>query len=341
MKKILFLFSFLFLTVSGAFTAGLTARKVTAEAAEKETVEESIEYLEKKVAEIKEPSEKRSVYIFLGSLQELLSFFDDAQRSYVKAAGIAAGNGAGMPARSNEQIVLDAVRCALNNGDYKTADRYLNSAVKDSKKEIIQAYIKLYSQWSALCKAENVNDTKTPISNLESYLQIESMEVVKPAILLTLWYITGDSKYSDKIKTTYPDSVEMSVVRGDIQLLPTPFWFFLPKKSDTDFSSAETEIKDLKSVNTSKTESKVSKDSSGNSEEFDSKKAKWQLGFFQTEVNAQGLCNELKRKGFNPYIATEVRPSGTTYYQVIINEDKDGNMSDKIRNAGYDCCLLE
>ena len=355
MKKILIIFTLLLACAgsmafaqSNSGSQSLTAKKVTAEAAEKETVEESIEYLESQVTKIKDPAEKRSVYIYLASLQELLAFYDDAQKSYVKAAGIAAGNGEGMPARSNEQIVLDAVRCALNNGNYAAADSYLNSAVKKSKNETIQAYIKLYTQWSALCKADNVEDTREPIVMLDAYLKLPGMEVVRPAILLTLWYITGEKKYADQIKADYPNSVEMAVVKGDVNLLPTPFWFFVPKKSDTAFSSADMEIKDVKSskASSSAVSSTVGSNSGAESEkdsshsDFNKKDAKWQIGFFRTEGNAKALCDELEAKGFDAYIATEKRPSGTVYYQVLVNEDEKGTVADRLRSAGYDCCLL-
>ena len=337
MKKFFILFSLSLFFVFGAWAGDLTAKSVTEAAADFETVEESIDYLENQVTKITNQAEKRSVYIFLASLQELLSDFKGAQLSYAKAAGIAAGTGAGMPVRSNEQIVLDAVRCALSSGDYATAESYLNSSVRNSKNPEIQAYINLYSQWCELCKASNVEDTQEAIVMLQAYLKMKSMESVRPAILLTLWYITGDNKYANEIKSDYPKSVEMAVVKGDVQLLPTPFWFFVPKNNNTDFSSADMEISDVK-----KSEGKEIKVVSSSTEEItESKDSKWQLGFFKTENNAKLLRDEVKAKGFDAYIATEKRPSGTTYYQVIVKADAKGNVADRLRSAGYDCYLLE
>ena len=148
------------------------AKDIASEAAKKVNVDESISYVKGQISRLTVASEKRAAYIFLASLQEQMALYDDAQKSYAQAAAIAAGDAAGMPKKTNEQIVLDAVRCALSSGDYATADSYLNSAVRNSKNATVQAYIKLYSQWSALCKADTVSDIQ-PSSWLFLYASSE------------------------------------------------------------------------------------------------------------------------------------------------------------------------
>lgn len=337
MKKILIVFTLIIAVSFNLSAASLTAKDLTKECVELDSVEESIEYLQKNVTKISDPAEQRSVYIFLASLQELLSFYNEAQISYAKAASITAGTGIGMPKRSNEQVVLDAVRCALSSGDYQTADKYLNSSVRNSKNPEIQAYINLYSEWSELCKASSLSDTEEAIVMLDAYSNMKSMEIVRPAILLTLWYITGENKYEKAIREEYPDSIEMSVIKGEIQLLPTPFWFFVPRKGNAAIGAASLSIDD---ISTPKIE-EVKKETPKKNEKQESEVIKWQLGLFQTESNAKGLMEEVRKKGFDAYITSEVRPSGTTYYLVIVNEDKTGLISDKLRSAGYDCYMLE
>ncbi|MCR4579181.1 MAG: SPOR domain-containing protein [Treponema sp.] len=311
--------------------AELTARFISTEAAKKESVEESVDYIKNQIPKLSSPSEKRSAYIFLAGLQEQLSYYEDAQKSYAQAAGIAAPDAEGMPKKNNEQIVLDAVRCALSSGDYITADNYLNSAVRNSKSEKVQAYIKLYTQWSALCRAEKVEDLQEPLVMLGAYLKVESMQSLKPVILLTLWYITGDKNYSKEICSKYPSSMEAAIVKGDIQLLPTPFWFFVPKSGEAEAGSGT--FAEESSDKAPASETKASED--------DTKFSKWQLGLFRTESNAKLLAEEAKGKGFPAYITTEKRASGTTYYIVLVNENAAGNMADQLRNAGYDCYAVE
>ena len=321
---------------AGALFAGeFTARFIAAEAAKKDSVEESVKYVKDQIANLTNVTEKRSSYIFLAGLQEQLSYYEDAQKSYAQAAGISAPDAEGMPKKSNEQIVLDAVRCALSSGDYATADTYLNSAVRNSKNARVQSYIKLYSQWSALCKAESVEDLQEPLVMLQAYLKVESMQELKPVVLLTLWYITGDGSYSKEICSKYPSSMEAAVVKGDIQLLPTPFWFFVPKSGEAEQGSG-TYAED----STPKKEQTVAEAKEAAADDKNTF-SKWQLGLFRTESNAKLLAEEAKGKGFPAYITTEKRASGTNYFIVLVNENAAGNMADQLRNAGYDCYAVE
>ena len=332
MKKTLFFVFAVFLSLS-LFAAEPTASFITKEAAKKDSVEESVTYLKTQISKMTVPAEKRSAYIFLASLQEQMALYDDAQKSYAAAAGIAAANAEGMPKKTNEQIVLDAVRCALSCGDSATADSYLNSAVRNSKNPDVQAYIKLYSQWSALCKADTVPEIQEPVVMLQAYLKVDSMNAVKPAVLLTLWYVTGDSSYSKQITKLYPKSIEASIVRGDAQLLPTPFWFFVPKSGEAEQGTG--------SITMPEEPKQTAAEKAAADAEKPVKFTKWQLGLFRTENNAKLLADEVKAKGFDSYITTETRASGTTYYIVLVREDKTGNVADRLRSSGYDCYGVE
>jgi len=325
-----------FLICSSIFAAELTARFVAVEAGKKDTVEESISYLKTQANKMTVPAEKRAVYIFLASLQEQMAMYDDAQKSYAAAAGIAAGDAEGMPKKSNEQIVLEAIRCALSCGDYSTADSYLNSAVRNSKNTKVQAYIKLYTQWSALCRADSVEDLQEPIVMLQAYTKVESMNVIKPAVLLTLWYITGDNSYSKQLSTAFPNSVESAIVSGDVQLLPTPFWFFVPKSGEAEQGTGTYTASQEVQTASAPVETAAPK-----KETKEQKISKWQLGLFRTESNAKLLAEEVKAKGFDAYVTSETRSSGTTYYLVLVNEDKTGNVADRLRSSGYDCYAID
>ena len=333
MKKIITVAAVLFLCTT-VFAAELTASFVTSEAAKKDSVEESVSYLKTQISKMTVAAEKRAAYIFLASLQEQLAYFDDAQKSYARAAAIAAGDAEGMPKKTNEQIVLDAVRCALSSGDYATADSYLNSAVRNSKNATVQAYIKLYTQWSALCKADAVADIQEPVVMLQAYLKVDSMSAVKPAVLLTLWYVTGDTSYSQQITKLYPKSIEASIVKGDAQLLPTPFWFFVPKSGEAEQGTGSITMPEEPKQTAAEKAAAVSAAAPV-------KFTKWQLGLFRTESNAKLLADEVKAKGFDSYITTEKRASGTTYYIVLVREDKTGNVADRLRSSGYDCYGVE
>lgn len=334
MKKIICFTAVLMAAGFFNFLAAETkASEVAKKAAEKATVEESITYIKNQVNALEDLSEKRSTYIFLASLQEQLSLFDDAQQSYVAAAAISAVDAEDMIKKSNQQLVLDAVRCSLSVGDWQTADSYLNSSVRNSKNEKIQAYIKLYSQWSILTRAENAEDLQEPVLMLQAYSKLDNMKVVRPAILLTLWYVTGDKAYSDQLTQQFPVSVETAIVNGDIQLLPTPFWFFVPKSGEAVQGTGSFESMPVTTANPEPV--KVQENKTAKT------KLKYQLGLFRTESNAKALSNEVNLKGFNTYVTSEKRSSGTTYYLVLVDDDEKGNLADRLRSIGYECYAVE
>ena len=232
-----------------------------------------------------------------------------------------------MPKKSSEQLVLDAVRCALSSGDYTTAERYLNSAVRNSNDEAIQARIKLYALWADLCRANVSADLDESVVMLKAYMSLKSMSSVKPAVLLTLWYLTGDTSYAAALKKEFPASLETGIVKGIVQILPAPFWYFLPRKEaalpEIDTRGAE---KDTETAAVRKTESEKNAGQSQTAQNASERGGsagvqgtrtgvaqgqgaaegqgretslrRLQLGLFREKANADRLVAALKDKGF-------------------------------------------
>ena len=322
------------LLVASALSAqtAQTALSLAKESAKKDTVDQSIAFLKKQIPSLQVPADKRSAWAFLGSVQEQKGLYQDALNSYASAAAIAAGDAEGMPKKTSEQLVIDAVRCALSFGDYNSAQTYLNSTVRSSKNNQIIAYVKLYEQWCVLCRSTKISDTTESVAMLKTYSTLESMKPVWPQVLLTLWHITGEKSFSDRLKNEYPKSPESAIVKGQAQTLPAPFWYFVPRSST---STPDVEL--TGTVSEKKENSTKDKASSDKTAEKQEKIVRQQLGLFKDRSNAQGLVDRLKDKGFTATITSEVRPSGTTYYIVTVDENSKGTMGDELRTAGFEC----
>lgn len=333
-KTVLFLAAVLSFPLA-AQTAVNTARLAAKEAEKKDSLEEAVSYLKRQIPLLSAAAEKRAGYAFLGAVQEQMGLYAAAGSSYAAAAAIAAGNAAGMPKKSNEQLVLDAVRCALATGDSATADAYLGSAVRASQDTATAAYIKLYEQWSALCKAKGEGDLAEPIALLKTYATLPSMRAVAPAVLLTLWHISGEQSFADTLKKDWPSTPEAAVVKGTIQQLPAPFWYFVPRKGNAvpDVGQEPVTYQQSPDENVAGSVS-IATESAGEKSE---RAVYQQLGLFRDENNAKGLVEQLKKKGFAAKITTEKRPSGTTYYLVVVDENRSGTMGAELRNAGFEC----
>lgn len=315
-----------------------TAADVSKRSAEKSTALESIEYIKKQSAEMKNFAEKRSLLAFLGSLQEQLGLYSDACSSYSQAAAIAAQDAAGMPKWSNEELILFAVRSALSAGDYEAADNYLSTSVKDSTNEDITSYVKLYKQWSLLCRAQSVEDTIEPVAILQAYTSLASMLDVRPAIYLTLWYVTGKEEWATKLKAEFPLSPEAYIANGNIQLLPAPFWYFVPKNGVQMITAEGTMIKTIPAAEeTASNKASSEKQPVAAVAEIKDYTVKEQLGLFREEKNAKALVETLSKKGFTAHIMSETKPSGNKYYIVFVGDDDNYTIGKKLKAAGFDC----
>ncbi len=340
-----------------AQTKTLTAKSVIEAASKKSTVTDSVSYLKKNVASVSANADKRAVYAFLAALLEQQGLYAEAQKTFVQAASIQGSADSvvpGVPNKNSEELVIDAVRCALCAGDYTAAESYLNSAVRNSKNETIIAFVKLYEQWSALCKAKNIADTKECIAMLKTYSSLDSMKVVRPSVLLTLWHLTGESQFSENLKKNYPNSMEAAIVKGKIQTLPTPFWYFVPRNGvdlpeiagvgggepspkSEETASAKASSSKAATASSSSSSSSSSNSSSTSTASKTEKIVRQQLGLFREEANAKALADRVSAKGFKAEITTEVRPSGTKYYIVVVNENSKGTIGEELRTAGFEC----
>lgn len=337
-KNVLKISFFIFIFICTTSIHAESAAKIIQDAVEKSqnpdiSLAEILIQTEKKISSLNSNSDKRSLYTFLGSLTEQLGLYDVATKWYATAAGIAAPPAANTPEITTEQLVLSAIRAALCGGDFETAESYLTS-IRSSKNPETVAYAKLYNVWAWLCRAETQDELIEPIVLLESYAEMDSMKMLHSSIFLTLWYVTGDSKWSQNIQKLYPKSPEAAVVLGKAELLPSPFWYFLPRKE-----TAVDDIGESRIANATKIENTETKTTEKQEEEKKHKEVivKQQLGFFRNRENAENLVERVKKAGFNPNISEDVRPSGTIYYVVTVEEDSEHSIGLKLKTAGFEC----
>lgn len=300
-------------------------------AAEKELAQ-ALEYLENQIAAVQKVQDKRELIIVTASLQESSGFYELASKNYEKAAGMQAAEGS----ETSASLLLKAVRCSLSYGDFQRADSYLTTVSRTSVSAELSAKIKLYAVWSWLSKVSDEESLHEPIVILSSYVGLKTMESVQSSVLLTLWYLTGDASYSTKLIQNYPQSMESSIVQGKINLLPSPFWYFVPRKtaalSQTTIEAGSLLTDTDKTPNTAP-KADVSKENTSSSTRI----VHYQLGFYRNRENAQDLSARLIKAGFKPDILEELRQSGTLYYAVIVKENSAQNMGAQLKNAGFEC----
>jgi cell division septation protein DedD len=280
--------------------------------------------LSQAVSRAETPSDRRSLLVFLASVQERSGQYDAASRSYALAAGIAAPPAPDMPRVSAEQLVIDAVRCALLSGDFSTAESYLSSSVRNSADPAIFPYVRLYTAWCQLSKAQTEGDIAAAAALLDSYAENPSMENVRPAVLLTLWYIAPVPARRNALVQSYPDSPEAAVAQGTASLIPSPFWYFLLP----GVSVAESE-------QSARQNTQPEQNARQNTQAADTAGVQTlQLGIFRNRENAEKLANDVQKSGFGSVIVNQER-EGTDYFVVTVrNASEDTRL--RLKEAGFD-----
>lgn len=329
----------------------ITAKEISDAALARGNANDAISYTKEKLGSTEELSDKnelRSTYIFLGTLQETCGLYGDAKTSYIKAAGIAGKDGVGMPPRSNEVLVLDAVRCSLATGEGSEALNFLSSAVRDSKDENIRAAVALYNIWAQLCLELSSAKEKECITRLKNYATDKTMSSVQLSILFTLWYVTGESEWANKIIKTAPRSAQAAIVTGRVQVMPSPFWYFIPHEKMSIVSSNQKPAGESPSSSSPAVakndaaapvpaEKNILETTIAESKDSNERAIKEQLGLFREKNNALNYVTRLKEKGFDAYITEETRASGTTYFIVLVDEDSKNSMGMRLKSAGFEC----
>ena len=218
--------------VAPTFAADLSSYVKVSDGIVETTATETVQALKDKYAAASGTKEKLEILTLLAPLQEQLGLYQDAQTNYSIAANLSASikNASGSSAAADETLLLGAVRCALSCGDTPSADYILSTAFSAPVSAETQAYKILYAVWSWLCKSEDGVVPAQPVAVLKQSVQQSSMKVVKPVMLLTLWYVTGDNTYAAQLEKEYPQSPECAVVKGNASFMPVPFWYFVKTK---------------------------------------------------------------------------------------------------------------
>ncbi len=185
-----------------------------------ESIDTTVSELKNIVQNGKSNNEKYDAALLLAQIQEQFGEYTEASLYYTTASSLI-----GTQSAKGQDLLLGAVRCALLIGDVSRADFLLSTALTSITDASAKARANLYAVWSWIIKSETTDELQGPIAVLKSYLSLESMESVHPALLLTLYHLTDENSWSEQLQKEYPNSPESSIVKGNAQLLPTPFWF--------------------------------------------------------------------------------------------------------------------
>lgn len=187
------------------------------------TLETEIANLTSQLEKASSSEKKIQILEKIARSQEFSNMFPEAEQAYFECAELADAN-------QKINYILNAVRCSLSYGNSERADELLAKIANGARSNEYTARFKLYAIWSWLTKCNTYDETFEPIAILKSYLELGSMQEVRPQMLFTIWYITGEIKYAEMLKNEFPQSPEYAIICSRMEISPSPFWFFSSRK---------------------------------------------------------------------------------------------------------------
>ena len=265
--------------------------------------------------------EKKEIALFLADYATKCGVFEDAGRFYMEAFNLSSS----LEEREAKKYLIKAIKVFIIGGNIE--EGYVAygklASIKEDKPSTYDKEAELYIQYLKIAEmiSSNDEDVEPIISKLKTYAKDSSFKELRPSILLTLWFIANDVEAEKFILKEYPSSIEAMIVKGDALILPSTFWYLLPKNSFTLGSSQFSqqnkgdEVSSFTTVSTPKA---------------------YQIGFFKLKEHAEKQKEKLKKLGFDVEMKAEKRGKDAIYYAVFVLEKEAGRTGLRLKDAGFE-----
>lgn len=299
------------------FPAFADTSQVITNAVKTGTIESAISYIKNSLPAVQDVNEQKAIMLFLANLQQQSSLYKDAYESYSVVIALD-------KTVPNVKVRLDAAMCLLASGETATAESVLDSVLAIESEDSYGAKAKLLAVWCGVLKASSLQELETPVNHFFNFLNDPVMECVKPSVLFSLWWLTGDAVFAQKLETDFATTPEAACANGRAEVLPLPYFYFVPRKnSGFDAKKAAERYADKKAISEAKA--------------AENQKIVWQqVGLFRDETNAENCMKRLLEAGFMPEVLKQTKASGNNYTAVVVRET-DGSVAQALRNAGFEC----
>ncbi len=292
-------------------------------------------------AQLSAVADKKAVFSVLADYEERLGLTVEAAKHFNDAA-------LADPSARDDALLLDSARCALSSNDVARADGLVRAVLLTCFDEKILLRARVYAAWILL----SAGDTKNALPLFRTYSRNPVFIEFTPALLFTLWWTDSDQDARSRLLSSFPLSPEAAIIRGEMSLSPSPFWYLMGRNDGlvTAFAREGNAAVSASAANTPDVKSSAAAQAAAPtavpsapvppSPEASAGKVWQQVGFFKNREYADELVAQLKKQGFQPIIRNETRPSGTVYLSVLVPEDASRSVGPKLKDAGFESFLL-
>ena len=269
------------------------------------------------ISKLNAPADKLQALTILATYAETNYLFAEAASYYSQAALIAA------EPKTAQALNLKAARSYFLSGDSQLGVYILNTIIAQAADIPTKTQAEVYLLLAGL-------DDESKLAENIAALRKYSADA-NATLLFTLYWLTGDATVKNRLLKEFPASMDAEIVQTKATLSLIAFWYLMPRKKNADAANSAS----AKTPETAGASGKLAATTAG--QKTSEKPKYYQVGFFKTKEYAENLAAELVAKGFPAQVKTETKNGSTAFY-VIVNETGDSvSISDKLRNAGYEC----
>jgi hypothetical protein len=269
-------------------------------------------------------AEKREALIRLARLFRLSGNLEGAALAWTDAAFAEPGS-------RDDGALLEGARLLTALGEYDKAEAGVKTVLLTGRdRELVLQARYLGAQLEAF-KTGNVH-VLSLLTGDPDYAEL------RPSLYYTLWKVSGDGSYKDRLLAEYPQSPEARIVKdgGDaISGAPSAMWLLLPGRAGF---TLETPAGGLRQAPLNTVQARTSGSDAGAAAQSSpaQEAALLQAGLFGKEGNAQALAERLRNAGFAPAVSRR-ELNGTLYWAVNVPPGTDMTQTImRLKDAGFE-----
>jgi tetratricopeptide (TPR) repeat protein len=247
------------------------------------------------------PAERRGNLIRRARLLTLAGNIEGAAQSWTEAAFAE-------PGKRDDESLLAGARCLAAMGEFDQAEAHIKTILHTGGDRLSLAAARfLDAQIEALRSGHT--------TALESLTAEPDYADINPALLYTLWRISGAESYKNRLLEEYPASPEAGILSGLLGSPALALWFLFPGREGA-LSAPQIAEPDRK-------------DATGAA-------AVLQTGIFSAEGNARIMAERLRAAGFSPTLRPR-RLNDRDYWTVSVPPGPDMQQTVmRLKDAGFE-----
>jgi len=244
----------------------------------------------------------------------------------------------------NEHFILEQGQLLFSMGEHEKAVSLFDTLKNSGNRELAKQGQLLAAKLEAFRSSTQV---------LISLADDPDFTAHKSDIYYTLWKLTSNASWKNKLVSEFPQSPEAKLADGGIGLSPSLLWLLFPGRESVSLAPAvqqtvvqqtvmqqtavqRTPVPQAATQQTAAQQTPVPQAAAQQAPVQTAPGSFLQTGLFGREENARALADRLRKAGFEPHINPRI-VNGNNFWAVVVSGGADVNATiKKLKDAGFE-----